>query len=421
MSPDDDRPDADGFTEPDDRPGTAEDRLDTSGARPGPSADAFRLPDDVTYLNCAYMSPLPRTAEREARRALRRARAPTGLSPSDFFEESDRIRARFARLVGGEPERVAIVPSVSYGAATVARNLTLRPGQNVVLLEEQFPSNVLAWTRLARDAGAEVRTVARPEPDRAGSATGERWTTRVLEAMDPDTALVALPQAHWTDGTLLDLAAVGERAGEVEAVFVVDATQTIGAHPFRLDRVGADAVFCAGYKWLLGPYGLGLAWFGERFEDARPLEETWLGRRGSEDFAGLVDYQEAYRPGADRFDVGERSHFLLAPMLSEGLGTLLDWGVDTVAGHAATLGSRAAAGARELGFRTEPDEGRCSNIVGLAAPPAVDPGSIESIRGALEKRDVHVSVRGRSIRVSPHVYNDASDVDLLLEGLAAAV
>ena len=398
-------------------------RQEEGAAPAGPAAAAeswreeFSLPPGVAYLNCAFMSPLPRPVETAARRALRRLRFPARLSPEDFFTESETIRERFARIVGGEAGQVALVPSVSYGAAIVARNLDAPSGSGVVVLEDQFPSNVYPWARWAEERGADVRTVERPEGADGPGGTGAAWTERILEALDADTALVALPQAHWTDGTLLDLAAVGRRAREVDAAFVVDGTQTAGAHPLRVDRIRPDAVLCAGYKWLLGPYGLGVAWFGERFADARPLEETWLGRRGSEDFAGLVDYTADYRESAARLDVGERSHFVLAPMLSEALGRLLAWGVDTVAAHASRLTARAAAGARELGFRAEPDEGRCSNIVGLEMPSGVDPTEVAR---ALEARDVHVSRRGDALRISPHLYNGPADVDALLEGLEAA-
>jgi selenocysteine lyase/cysteine desulfurase len=402
--------------------------------------EQFRLPEGASYLNCAFTSPLLRSVEEAATRALRRLRFPARLSGDDFFAESDTIRDRFARLVGGEARQVALVPSVSYGAAIVARNLEAPPGSNVVVAGEQFPSNVYPWTRWAAEKGAEMRTVARPleggaegkggaGPDGAGpdgaasdgsgpgGGTGGPWTEEILKAMDRNTALVALPQAHWTDGTLLDLEAVGRRAREVDAAFVVDGTQTVGAHPFRVDRIRPDALLCAGYKWLLGPYGLGVAWFGERFADARPLEETWLGRRGSEDFAGLVDYTDAYREGADRLDVGERSHFVLAPMLAEALRRLLEWGVDTVADHTARLTSRAASGAREMGFRSEPDAGRCSNIVGLGTPAGTD---ATRLARELEARDVHVSRRGDALRISPHLYNDEADVEALLEGLEAS-
>lgn len=385
-----------------------------SGAR----REAFSLPPGAAYLNCAFMSPLLRSVEAAAVEALRRARFPGRMTPEDFFDESDRIRDRFARLVGGEARRVALVPSVSYGAALVARNLEAAAGSRVVVVAEQFPSNVYPWARWAEERGAEVRSVDRPEAGEADGGAGAAWTERILEAVDGETALVALPQAHWTDGTLLDLEAVGRRAREVDAAFVVDGTQTVGAHPLRVDRIRPDALLCAGYKWLLGPYGLGVAWFGERFADARPLEETWLGRKGSEDFGGLVDYTADYRHTAARLDVGERSHFLLGPMLSEALRRLLAWGVDTVAAHTARLTARAAAGARELGFTAEPDGGRCSNIVGLQMPAGADPSRVAR---ALEAREVYVSRRGAALRISPHLYNDAADVDALLKGLEAAL
>ena len=383
---------------------------------PTPGPGAFSLPEEVRYLNCAFMSPLPRRVEEAGHRALRRQRCPVDYGTGDFFGAADRVREAFCELVAGDdPSRVALVPAVSYGAALVARNLELAPGQAVVLAGEQFPSHVYPWTRLAREAGAEMRRVERPE---VGSDEGvaDRWTERILEAVDRDAALVALPQAHWTDGTLFDLEAVGRRTREVDAALVVDGTQTVGAHPFDVGAVRPDALLCAGYKWLLGPYGLGVAWMGERFADARPLEETWLGRRGSEDFAGLVDYREDYRPGADRLDMGERSQFVLGPMLAEALELLAGWGVETVADRCRELTDRAAEGARRAGWRAEPSAGRCANIVGLGAPAGRDPAAVGR---RLEERGIHVSLRGDAIRVSPNVYNTVADVDALVEALEA--
>ncbi|MFW6010399.1 MAG: aminotransferase class V-fold PLP-dependent enzyme, partial [Gemmatimonadota bacterium] len=324
-------------------------------------------------------------------------------------------------LIGSRrPDRVALVPAVSYGAAIVARNLELRSGDHVVLAGEQFPSNVYPWTAMAREAGAEVRTVDRPVPDDASDPRGiaRRWNELLLDSMDHDTALVALPQAHWTDGTLFDLEIVGDRAREVGAALVVDGTQTVGAHPFDIDEVRPDALVCAGYKWLLGPYGLGLTWLGDRFIEGAPVEETWIGRRGSEDFGGLVDYEAAYREDASRFDVGERSNFILVPMLLTALEQLRAWGIDAVADRCRRLTTLVARGARELGFGVLPDAERCSNIVGLGVPGHVD---LERLVEGLRSRDVHVSRRGSSLRVSPHVYNDDADVEALLGVLQDAV
>ena len=127
--------------------------------------------------------------------------------------------------------------------------------------------------------------------------------------------MVALPHVHWTDGVRLDLEAIGRRAREVGAALVVDGTQSVGAMPFNVTSIQPDAVICAAYKWLTGPYSIGLAYYGQRYDDGVPSEETWIGRLGSEDFRRLVDYEDAYRPGAARYDVGECSNFVLIPML----------------------------------------------------------------------------------------------------------
>lgn len=372
--------------------------------------DLFSLPGGVHYLNCAYMAPLPRPVEDAGVEGIRRKRDPSTIRPDDFFRDADRVRRLFGRLTGADPARVALVPAVSYGTGLVARNLHAFPGQSAVVVEGQFPSNVYPWRRLARESGLDLRTVPRPPGE------AREWTTRVLESIDRSTALVALPQAHWTDGTLFDLEAVGVRARDVGAAFVVDGTQTVGAHPFELERVRPDLLVCAGYKWLLGPYSLGVMVVGERFERAVPLEETWIGREESQDFQRLVDYREDYRADASRFDVGERSNFILVPMLAAALELLLTWGTDQVAGYCRALTSQAARHARELGYATVQDEARCANIVGLNAPPGLD---LARLRSVAESHRVFVSLRGEAVRVSPHVYNDESDVAALVEVLAS--
>ena len=129
-----------------------------------------------------------------------------------------------------------------------------------------------------------------------------KWNERVLEAIGDDTAIVALCQVHWTDGTLFDLEEVGTRCREVGAALVVDGTQSVGALPFDVGRIRPDALVCAGYKWLMGPYSIGAAYFGPRFDGGTPLEEAWLAREGSDDFPRLVDYTDTYRPGAARYE-----------------------------------------------------------------------------------------------------------------------
>ena len=376
--------------------------------------EEFGLPDDVRYLNCAYLSPLPRVAEEAGIQGMLRERVPTGIRSSDFFTQADEIRWRFARLVGAaDPSRIAIIPSASYGVAVAARNLGVEKGQNIVLLHEQFPGNVYAWRRKAADCGAEIHTVVPPDEPTRGAA----WNERILEAISGNTAIVTLPHVHWTDGTIFDLVAIGRRAREVGAALVIDGTQSVGALPFDVSEIQPDALIVAAYKWLLGPYSTAVAYFGPRFDGGIPLEETWLGREGSEDFKGLVDYQSEYQPGAVRFDMGERANFILLPMLQASLDLLLEWTPEAVQDYCKTLVSPLIEASVSLGFSVERDEWRADHLFGLRMPEGLD---LDTLEAELESRRIFVSLGGSALRVSPHVFNHEGDVGALIEALDAA-
>lgn len=374
---------------------------------------SFSLPGDEHYLNCAYMSPLSVAVETAGMTGVARKRVPSRIATSDFFTESDRARGLFARLVNApDPGRIAIIPSASYGLAIAARNLPAAAGQNVVVTHEQFPANVHAWRRLSRDRGVELRTVAPPD---VIEGRGRAWNTRLLEAIDTRTAIVALAHVHWTDGTRFDLEALGRRARDVGAALVIDGTQSVGAMPFDVAAIQPDALVCATYKWLMGPYSMGFAYFGPRFDDGEPLEETWIGRAGSEHFKELVNYRDDYQPGAVRYDVGERSNFALMPMAVAALEQVLGWQPARIQEYSAALTAGLFDQLRALGYTMESPEYRGAHLFGLRPPAGVD---ITAIGERLRARKVLVSLRGSALRVSPHVYNDGRDIAALIDALA---
>jgi selenocysteine lyase/cysteine desulfurase len=369
----------------------------------------FDLPDDVTWLNCAYMSPQLRAVTEAGKEAVERKARPWLIRPEDFFTNSEALRGLFAELVGADADGVALVPSVSYGMAVAAANVPVRVGQRLLVLAEEFPSNVYPWRELAERAGGQVVAVGRPED-------GD-WTRALLAELDERTALVAVPHCHWTDGGRVDLVRVGERAREVGAALAVDATQSLGALPLSVAEVRPDFLVAAGYKWMMGPYSLGFLYVAPRFRQGRPIEHNWLLRGGSEDFSRLVDYRDDFQPGARRFDVGERSNFVLVPMAMAALRQLLAWGVDNTQETLCELTGRVAKGARALGLEVPPESQRAGHLVGLKRRGGYAP----DVAAKLAARQVYVSVRGDSIRVSPHLYNTAADVDRLLELLAPLV
>jgi len=373
------------------------------------------------------MGPLPKAAEAAGVAALARKRHPSDITAPGAFWESDRVRTLFAKLVGApDPTRIAIQPGVSYGVATAARNLPVERGQNLVLTHEQFPGNVYAWRRLAAERGAELRAVGpegggmREQSSLTGVSAASRgalWNEALLASIDTATAVVAVPHVHWTDGTRFDLEAVGRRCREVGAALVVDGTQSVGALPFDVESVRPDALVCAAYKWLLGPYSLAFAYFGPRFDDGVPLEETWIAREGSEDFQRLVEYRDGYASGAVRYDVAERSNFFLMPIAEASLELLLGWGADRVQAYCEDLIRPLLQEAESLGYGIEDARWRASHLFGIRMPPSVE---LADVRDRLAAREISVSLRGTALRVSPNVYNDEGDVQALLSVLREA-
>jgi selenocysteine lyase/cysteine desulfurase len=367
------------------------------------------------------MGPLPRLVEQAGVEALAGRASPVGLTAQDFFEPAERARTLCAQLVNADPERVAFVPTAAYATAIVAKNLHPKAGQNVVMLGDMFPSNVYPW-RNWRSHGVEMRMVRAPAAPwssrSAGASRAAIWNDAVVRAIDSNTALVAVEPAHWTDGTLFDLDRIGTRCREVGAVFVVDATQTVGAMPFDVRRLQPDALVVHSYKSMLSNYGLGFAVFSDRFLDASPLEESWLMRSGSENFARLVDYEDRYAQGMRRFDTSLRANPILIAMLETACRLLIDWQPGRIREYLLKIERRSVDRLRSLGFEVADEAERCANLFGVRLPDGMNP---EACRQHLSRRQIHVAVRGSAVRVSPHVYNDESDLVQLADALSELV
>jgi selenocysteine lyase/cysteine desulfurase len=364
----------------------------------------FDIPEEVAYFDCAKMSPLLRAAVVAGQQGLARKARPWAINAPDFFNESERVRALFAQLIGANADDVAIIPSVSYGLATVAANIAPEAGQTIVLLGEDFPSIALTVMDLARRTGARLVTVERPDDG--------NWTPALLAAIDERTALVCSPHVHWTDGGRIDLVAVGERCRAVGAALVLDTTQSLGALPLDLAAIDPDFMVATAYKWLLGPYAIGFLYAAPRRQEGRAIEQSWIARKGAHDFRRLLPYQEAYEKGARRFDMGERSNFALLPAAGVAIEQILAWGVADIA---RTLGAMTGRIAARLGDKVEatPAEWRGPHFLSVRfrQPLADDIGE------RLAAANVHVSLRGDRMRITPHLYNDEADVERLISHL----
>jgi len=369
----------------------------------------FDMPDDVAYLNCAYMSPLMNSAVEAAGEGLVNKIKPWTYKGSSFFTYTEQLRGLAAKLINAANDDIALVPSASYGLQIAANNLPLSEGGEILLIEDQFPSNVYPWREKAKACGGVIKTVARPEDS--------DWTTAILQAIGPRTEIIALPATHWVDGGFIDLELIGMSARASDAHLVLDLTQSLGAMPFDTQKVQPDFMVAAGYKWLMGPYTLAYLYVAPKHQDSAPLEHNWMNRKGSEDFSRLVDYQDEFQTGARRFDMGEKSNPPQLMAACAALTQLMDWGVENIS---ETLGARnvhIADRAHQLGLTVQDDKFRSPHFLGLGFPNGIPDRFAEK----LADKNIFVSVRDNSLRVTPHLYNTEHDIDRLFAAVRKIV
>ena len=357
------------------------------------------------------MSPLLKTVEEAGIEGILKRRNPAlSITPQDFFTHTDRLKTLFSQLVNvPNHQRIAINPAVSYGMAIVAKNLACKTGQNIIIADEQFPSNVYAWRNLAKQKNLKINTI---KPDVASIERGKEWNTRILEAINQDTVLVALPHFHWADGTRFDLLAIRKRASEVGALLVIDGTQSVGAYPFDIQEIKPDALICSAYKWLFCSYTTCFSYFGEYFDGKMPLEETWLARKDSVYFNKLVEYQDDYEPFAARYDMGGRSNPALMAMGIAALEQILAWQVAEIQAYLRHLTLPLFEALNELEYVVEQEEYRSPHLFGIRLPKHID---MEKVKASFAKYHISVSFRGTAIRVAPHVYNDENDIQTMIK------
>jgi len=370
----------------------------------------FILSKKVTYLNCAYMSPMLKKVEKAGVKGIKQKRKPYHITPIDFFKTSDLVKKRFSSIIDCKNHnRIAIIPSASYGLANVVNNISIKEKDEIILLDEQFPSNVYPWLNLKERSKAKLVFIKRPD---TLIDSGKKWNEEILAAITNKTKVVAIGNIHWACGTLFDLIAIRKKTAEVGALLIIDGTQSIGALPLSIEKIQPDALICAGYKWLMGPYSIGVAYYGNYFDKGIPIEDNWINRRGSENFSGLINYSDKYGELASRYNVGEQSNFILLPMLLAGLNQIESWGVKNIQDYCKNLISEEIKKVNQKKYWIEKENYRANHLFGIK--------QLDNKVNLIEKlksKKISVSIRGDKIRVSPHVYNDKREIKKLFECL----
>jgi selenocysteine lyase/cysteine desulfurase len=374
----------------------------------------FDFPEDVSYLNCAYLGPALKASQKAGNYTISKTGKPYLIKSDDFFEPVEKLRSSFAQLIGcSDSDRIAVNISVSYGLANVIKQIVPREGSNVVIPEEEFPSNVHAWRRFCERFDCELRTISIPEEL---ANRGEAWNESILNAIDENTCAVAITPLHWSGGTIFDLEGIGEKCRLNQALFIVDGTQGIGAIKFDVEKLKPDVLLCSGYKWLLGPYGISLAYYGSYFDNGVPIEENWITHKGSDDFKSLVKSSPDLLEKASRYSSGQHPSFIYVSMLQEAIDQLLEWGSESIIEYCRSLHDLFVQEIQHIeGLYLQQDEKYFSpHLFGLWFPKDVD---LNKLKSRLEKDKIFVSLRGNIMRISIHVFNDESDILRLANGI----
>lgn len=368
-----------------------------------PFRELFNLPDSVCYLNSAFISPQLRELSDCGRETILLKEQPWKMKSSDFFTECDALRGIVGGLLNASPENIALIPAVSYGAETAVKNLPLKPGQQVLVPSGDFPSNVYPWVQVCKEQGAELVFVEKP--------LDYDWTSAFLQAITPKTAVVSVPETDWSDGSHFNLVAISRKAKSVGAALIVDLSQSFGVSPVDVQTFDPDFLFTVGYKWQLGPYGVSYMYVADRHLGGKPLENGWLNRSTSEDFTRLTEYTDEYARGARRFDGGQRSQFVLIPMAIRSMKLLQSVGPAKIAAHIHGLNEVLDEGLRDIGFQTIPRERRTGHMMGAILSEEI---CVKDLCEKLQQEQIFASVRGKALRLSPHIYNSKADIERVL-------
>lgn len=367
--------------------------------------DLFHLDESLTYLNCSYMSPMLKSVKEAGLKALDIRAQPWKLTAEDWFTKAETLRTLASKIFQTSNDNVALIPSASYGLSLAAKNIKIPAGKNILVLEHQYPSNYYAWENLAHQQKLQIVTIQHAED--------KTFTESILEKIDHNTGLIAIPNCHWITGTWIDLEQVSKAAKAAGSLLVLDLSQSLGVLPIDIDKIQPDFAVSVGYKWMLGPYSLGYMYVAEKWQQSsEPLEYSWQPRKGSENFADLTNYVSDYKKGARKFDMGEMSHINLMPMAIAALEQINAWDIQAVQSEIKKLTDIIVNYKRSNGIYNE-NALSAGHIISIP----LHNKNIHELKQQLTGNNVIVSFRSTSIRVSPHVYNSVNDVENLLSCL----
>lgn len=370
------------------------------------ASDAFVSDEGVLYLDCASQGPRLRAVHDAAMAAMELSARPWSTPPGVPQDLREQLRQKLARLFDDDAEGIALVPSAAYGLATAARSLPLARGDEVLVLDGQFPSNLLCWQQRCAEVGANLHGVCRE--------SGQDWTDAVVDAIErgPKLRIASLPQVRWDDGAVLDLDRISAALQARGIQLVLDLSQSLGVLPVDLVRWRPEFVASVGYKWLLGARGLACLWVAPRWRtQGSPIENHWYGRDAGPEWRFALAPITPFAAGARRFDAGGLDGLVTLAMARAGIDQVLDWQPAHIATTLQACTDALDQHLDQAGLSAWKLPAHAPHITALR-PPAE---RLEAVHAALQQARIFCTRRYGLLRIAPHLHVAPADMARVVE------
>jgi len=368
--------------------------------------------DDVTYLNFAAHAAVPRVALNAVQLSVAAKIRPHIVDDASFFSVAASLRQTLATLIGASPDEIALTSGAGAGLAAIAYALKWSVGDEVICARGEFPVQYATWKPMEAREGIQVR-IAVPQGQFIRSDD-------LLAAMTPSTRVVSVSHVRFDDGSMLDVSSLAAACKRNGTLLVLDVSQSCGAMPMNASSLGADFIVCAGYKYLLGPWGTGFLWTRkENLESLRPGPYNWLSQ-GVESFARLNYVDPEPAPTLSRWDSPEAAsiyNFNLTVMEASAK-FVLDASPALIRDHNDALIDYFFERLPE-GYRPASPRQACERGV-FGCIEVGSRGDTEFLYQTLRDERFVVALREGKIRVAPHLLNSTQDIDRLLDVMAKA-
>ncbi len=366
----------------------------------------FPLADDIVHLNHAGVAPWPRrTIETITRFAQENMRYGTRYY-ARWLETEAHLREQLRWLINApSAEDIALLKNTSEGLSMVAYGIDWRQGDNVVTARQEFPSNRIVWESLRDRFGIEVRL--------ADLSAGDTPEDSLLACMDEHTRLLSISSVQYASGVRMDLFRIGEACRACDALFCVDAIQSLGAVPFDVQACGADFVVADGHKWMLGPEGVALFYCKAGRRDGLRLSQFGWHMVQHHNNYDRMDWAPA--DSARRFECGSQNNMGIHA-LSASLDLIRETGIDVIYTEVSNRVAYVQDCVAALGLAavTPRASGRRAGIVTFRHPHR----DSRELYKSLQTAGVLCAQRGSGIRFSPHFYTPWEGLDRALRVLA---